>query len=427
MFGNRIEIRFAIETVTPLHVGSGEYGEFSHERRNDEPVSYAAVQRDAFDKPYIAATGLKGAIRSYAAGRAQDAGYEALFGKAGKKTDDARMGSLVFYGGSADVRGGPSEHLPYAKALNKAAAYVSARTAINAAAGVAADHRLFHQELIEPGTRFTLRAMLLSHASGDEVKAAKALFAALQRDGLSLGKSRADGQGQVRIKDVTFTECNINSAGDLVKGPALKIAAATDKANDAREVEAAPFTLFCPSPFLVQDASKSARRVSGQENSGPQIVAQRSGAHSPLLPGSSVSGALRQRADWIWKRKQLAEGVPQNKWSTKAVDRLFGTKDHMALLHVRRCVVSNASPYDITSVRIDRFSGGPVDNALFTTAAFTGARLDLELALMKRPGFEPDADDLALFKLLRADIEKNGLQLGAGAGKGFGWFKKEGE
>lgn len=111
----------------------------------------------------------------------------------------------------------------------------------------------------------------------------------------------------------------------------------------------------------------------------------------------------------------------------------------MALLHIKRCDVSEGEPFEITSVKLDRFTGGPVDNALFTTGAFTGVRLKLELALTRRrsfepergspparkPDFEPTADDLDLFKLLCDDIEKNGLDLGSGSSKGFGWFVKE--
>jgi len=85
---------------------------------------------------------------------------------------------------------------------------------------------------------------------------------------------------------------------------------------------------------------------------------------------------------------------------------------------------SNAKKYDITSVKLDHFSGAPIDKALFTTHAVVGTRLELALALRDRGGAAtPRTADRALFNKLQSDIKKNGLMLGYGSGKGFGWFE----
>jgi hypothetical protein len=85
---------------------------------------------------------------------------------------------------------------------------------------------------------------------------------------------------------------------------------------------------------------------------------------------------------------------------------------------------SDAKEYEITSVKLDHFSGAPIDKALFTTRAVTGAQLSLNLALRDRGGHgTPGEKDKKLFKELVKDIEDNGLMLGHGTSKGFGWFE----
>lgn len=431
MFGNRIEFNCELETATPLHFGTGEFGDLTFGNRA-EPLHFAAVQRDADGNPYLAATGLKGAIRAFAETEfSDDAGPDlaSLFGTIETKGSGPRMGSLVIYGAKSAHPGKAAELLPYAPSLNRSAAYIAARTAIDGAAGVADDHKLFFQELIQPGTKFSFRCLLLSHGSKEEVELAEQIFARLLRDGLSLGKSRADGQGQVRFKKVTFAAWNLGEDGVLRRGSERVIAAEKPEESGNSKAKNPVFILSCNSPFLVQDASQSELRNTRdpervKKGSAPQIQAQKSAPRQALLPASSVAGALRARAVWLWRREHLRKGSDLRE-ADGSVNRLFGSLENMALLHIKRCEVSEAEPFEITSVKLDRFTGGPVDNALFTTGAFTGVRLTLEIALTRRPGFEPMADDAALFELLCRDIKDNGLDLGAGSSKGFGWFKTE--
>ncbi|MFX4861166.1 hypothetical protein ABTC05_19195, partial [Acinetobacter baumannii] len=68
------------------------------------------------------------------------------------------------------------------------------------------------------------------------------------------------------------------------------------------------------------------------------------------------------------------------------VRRLFGAVGFRGLLAVETLTVSKAIPWSATSVRIDRFSGAPIDNALFTTAAFRQTELQVTLVLEDRGG-----------------------------------------
>ena len=74
------------------------------------------------------------------------------------------------------------------------------------------------------------------------------------------------------------------------------------------------------------------------------------------------------------------------------------------------------------SVRLDRFSVSPVDNALFGTEALVAPEFEVELELDQR-GLLPD--DTAFFEAVLKQIADDvwgGLRLGLGKNKGFGAF-----
>src|SRR5205823_4997521 len=154
----------------------------------------------------------------------------------------------------------------------------------------------------------------------------------------------------------------------------------------------------------------------------------------PLVLGSSISGALRSRATWLAALDAHRRGDPmpasndrvvlhpRDIASLTSVERLFGVAGFRGLLQIDSILVHEAEPWCVTSVKLDRFSGAPIDNALFTTETFVGARLTVQLRLVSRGGTAPEDKDKKWFDALLADVGRNGLQLGHGRNKGFGWF-----
>ena len=78
----------------------------------------------------------------------------------------------------------------------------------------------------------------------------------------------------------------------------------------------------------------------------------------------------------------------------------------------------------------DRLSGGALDQALFTTKAFVGAKFQVVIAVdaTRRGEWVSENQvkkDLELLRRLAEDLQKNGLQLGHAAARGFGWCRIE--
>ena len=216
-------------------------------------------------------------------------------------------------------------------------------------------------------------------------------------------------------------------------------------------METFPINLVCDGPFLVNDSSWDSQlekqRPGVNAEDVPQLVGQKDGAGAPLVLADSVMGALRARARWLWALNLLEAGKddqeldkvdpsafgvkrevrqPADIAGLSAVEKLFGVSGFKGLLKlIDLRTVGEAEEIDLASVRLDRFSGAPIDNALFKTRAFWGGGIQAQFALVNRgDAASPDDDDRKLAKLLfEQDIERNGLVLGHGGNKGFGWFK----
>mgnify|MGYP003645008311 CR=1 FL=1 len=441
MFGDRWEYEFTLRALTPCHIGSGDVEYLTFGGRSDNKTTrVSVVQRDYQGHPYLAASSLKGALRALARGETGETSVsEALFGPAKASTDRSvasrSMGLLLLRGASLDARSTkPNASMPYVEALDwhhperAQDAFIAARTKIDGRTGTADDHKLFFQEMMPAGATFTVRAVLLDHgASGRRARDFwHDVLARLYRDGLMLGKARADGQGQFEIVGaVKEIRRELSTSGVMVEASSQEIA------RNAKEIAPSdndrwPFALTCKAPFLIVDSSREGK---GKEAGVPQISAQRQSSDQPLLLGSSLAGVLKARAAWLAKLADL-----RGDWKSAtdeavgdAIVWLFGDTGQQGRLQIRRLSARAGSMERLTSLKIDRFSHAPVHGALFTTEAFVETELTFELHLVRRGKVRGHGRAEELLGLLVADLQDNGLKLGHGTNRGFGWFKPKGK
>lgn len=433
MFGDRIEVSLTLKTRTSLHVGTGEFKPMASRAGTNDSGSYAAIVRDHRGLPYLPPTSLKGVIRRLAEELLSDnPSVDDLFGtikdkkkdKSKAKADNpGQMGKLLFRGGHCKGDLPKTEAMPFASAELGKGAYIAARTAINGARGVADDHKLFSQEMVPPGVSFSLGLTLLDFGTGNDavLDDLRRVLAVAVRDGLSLGKSQADGQGQLAVSDVQLRHLKLSDDGSLKEIKKETVTAAAKDVVRPRTIERHDFALQCDMPFAVVDSSvKGAGREQAKESGTVQVAAQKLRDGMPLLHGSSIAGVLRSRAVWLSRLMVLKGELSEYNF---AVEELFGTTNWKALVEIRDLKVSDAKEEKITSLKVDRFTGAPVFGALYTTAAFTGVQLSFSLVLNSRPAHEISDAAKAVFARLLKDVQTNGLELGHGTNKGFGWFK----
>jgi len=473
MFAARLVIEADLTLLSPLHVGTGEVEthdsityQASGTKERKKPF-VATVMRDDGGWPVVPGASVKGVLRSLA-GDGPDA-FD-LFGSptGGEVRDPDRHGPerklwrgrltayAMRYGPNNDPAALTSD-LPFADREMKDGTpfgarglYVAARTAIKPGSGTADDKKLFYQEMVAPGAVFRLRLELRLDRSGNAAAAEACLLRVLQTlrrdDGVAFGKGQSLGQGRFKLAPATIEARRlVLDAGGKLADPdeagttetwREDVAGGTPGAGAARHA----LKLTCDGPFLIDDPS-----VEHADDSGlPRLNAQQH-ASVPLLPGSTLAGALRARAGWLAKLrwndetkrrdcrdKILAKGdeaaaahdprVVTEPADLSPTERLFGVTGWRGLVRVVRITCEPGVGFEnITSVKLDRFSMAPIDGALFTTRAAIDPVFEVVLEVEKRGGF-PGADDQALFAKLLEDLRQEGIMLGHGTSRGYGWF-----
>lgn len=419
---HRVDYTGTLTLLTPLHLGSGE------ERIEDLPGDdgacrrIALILRDHEKKPHIPATSLKGVLRRL---EPNDKLRNLLFGQ--HEGDDPRMGALLVRGARL-MQGGRAIG---AAAGDRHGVYLSTRTAIDAGRGVVLPNHLFTQELLGPGATFALRLRLECCAEKPDFKrlddALQAILSKLMsQDGVGLGADGADGGGRLKLEgNVTrrrFTTSKPTGRFRLDPGAQTTIAwsPAAPPSADHRLV------LTCRDPYLSVDDTY--RSPAGQADEDKvHLMALRDGG-VPWISASALSGALRARMNWLLQLDALRQKHSVD--PDGMVERLFGSdlinskadsgsrKRRKGVVSLRVHPAKREQDCRFSSIRIDRFSGGVIENALYTTDADTGTVFEAELTLDAR-GTEQDR---AALDRLVADLCENGLMLGHGSSRGFGWF-----
>jgi CRISPR/Cas system CSM-associated protein Csm3 (group 7 of RAMP superfamily) len=140
-----------------------------------------------------------------------------------------------------------------------------------------------------------------------------------------------------------------------------------------------------------------------------------------VLPGTSLAGALRARA------LRIANTLTQDEVKAQAaIDALFGvgpegaarTEHWASRLIVHESLVKRVNTLVQNRIRVDRFTGGAMDNYLFNEAPVFGdkdSRLTLELTLRS-----PKAYEIGLLLLLLKDLWTGDLPLGGESSVGRG-------
>ncbi len=452
----RYEITATLHVLSPLHLGSGGARSITNLRGagdNTPPPDVAAIARDGKGTPYLPAPSIKGVLRREAESLFghKDNGVKSLFGTirrdSGATAEDGRKGLVDFRGASASHLP-PVREAPYADRATGGdiaqgalgpGVFVLARTAIDHATGTAADHRLFFREAVAPGVQFPLRADIdLRGREADPDRQQQPLndfLAVLARlaaeEGVSFGASQADGDGRLRLDPASLVVRRRHLAKDGTFAAETFPCTLPPPRAKRQPARVESFRLHCPGPFLVVDSSRLRKSGEETDKATPHLAPQTLNGSQPYIGGASIAGALRSRAAWL---QQLDRRVPDNDRADgvepqqlSPVQRLFGVTGFRGLVTLRVTAVEGARLWNVMSVKLDRFSGAPMDNQLFKTRAYIGTWLSFQLELGARgEKTAPSTEDTELFEALCGDVRTNGLELGHGTSKGFGWFLPEG-
>lgn len=330
--------------------------------------------------------------------------------------------------------------------------------------GAAADTAKFDRSHVPAGHRFTFQIQLrlrTDNAASWEA-ARNALLAALKNGDIMLGGATRTGLGRITVKEAR--ELLIKLPADVEKVSAHQSLTSSFKAPNLVETlpPTRPATQAVPDAPLEIQLELAARDLWRVGSSGVETLtmtddsqADRQPDTQPysehwvnwingqgkvetrkIVPGAGIKGALAHRTTFHLNRRS-------GRWATQdgeqaplsAVTALFGQalddgSGHAGCVHVSDSVLLPTQPSGIQHqphVRLDRFTGGAWNGALFSESLISKGGILLRLRVSPQRLLAPSspatgAELLALADAL-TDLGQGRLSLGAGAARGLGRFQ----
>ncbi|NOT61928.1 MAG: hypothetical protein HOP19_17065, partial [Acidobacteria bacterium] len=185
------------------------------------------------------------------------------------------------------------------------------------------------------------------------------------------------------------------------------------------------------------DGSLLIRSGFDEQDRGPDTVHlhtrnQRNGSSQAVLPGTSVAGALRQRAQRIAHTLAVADKKTREERQKARdgvqdfIDQMFGPAEirsgkqaRASRVTVNEEFIEGGRSLVQTRIKIDRFTQGTMETALLEEAPHFGGSVKLHLKLNIIPNQNTDAE-IGLLLLVLKDLWLGDLPLGGASSVGRG-------
>ena len=350
----RITVRGRLHLAAPLLIGEGESGE----ERNDRDIH---VLRSKAGVPFIPGTSLAGALRSLIEVEnpcAADILFGTMHRTGGESVRDERQSAVSLY----DVE------------LNDAVIGSRDGVHIDDVTGTAIDAHKYDYEIVESGAGGTFYAEILLrrvHQKDEHtLKETLLRLSELLRGGFHVGALTTKGFGRMQLRDMVVDCYDFRRPEDAIAwlSPQRGNAAWHMAYDDAAQTEPPPadgdFVITADfaltGALIVRDSVDPLAAADGEKSPAARMKTNAAGQN--IIPGTSLKGVLRHRAAYILH----ALGKEQTQ-AEAFIDRLMGTTATRGRFIVEEAVV-DAEMHTQTRSRIDRFTGGTIPSALFSTA-----------------------------------------------------------
>ncbi len=476
----RFIARITLEAATPLAIGSGR----------KSILTDATINRDANGLPFIPGTTLAGLIR-HAIGEETAKPLMGFIGKKqGKGNEYELEGSRLIiteaklldcYGKAVDGLVNVDGYEDQAKrAFLNGFKYAPIRqhAKINHY-GVTEDGGKFDEEVVPKGARFCFEMELMACSEHPEMAAKeeenfKKCLNTLMAEGFRVGGKSRNGFGKIKVVDDSclYRKLDLSKAEDLewYLNKSASLAETWvgngrfewDKPKTSRyvryELKLKPRDfLFFGSGFGDEDVDHTYIKERFITWDAPDKGRWEAAKTSLVVPASSVKGALSHRTAYHYNKlhKRFADGLSAKEMeklvgkNNEAVIALFGSegnnkqegkeddgkrRGHVLFADIvcRKAPQTTAKVFN--HVKIDRFTGGGIDGALFDEEALFAKEesgVKLEILLDKDERITSDPRIIEAFEAALTDVCKGMLPLGGGVNKGYGMFEgkllKDGE
>jgi CRISPR/Cas system CSM-associated protein Csm3 (group 7 of RAMP superfamily) len=459
----RIVVTGQLMLTRPAHFGNGDADELT-----DLPLLVDEVDGRAL----LTGASLAGALRNYL--REREWGYEEAMASRDRRaayqeeqvaSENELLATKLFGGHRGDDKGDQSPLIvddALSTTQGRPAVELRDGVAIEAATRTAAEDKKYDFELLQAGTAFDLRFELLledesePNPQRDKAKAQnpqrlRALALALSGLGkgeIRLGARKRRGFGCCEVSQWTVTRYRLRQTDELLAWLAadhpdwVPAKPTTTSGSDiaallgvsSREIEQEDKKdrreSFEIEAEFALDGSLLVRAGFDEQDRGPDTVHlhthdHRNNKSRAVLPGTSLAGVIRQRAQRI--ANTLAG---QNKEARKGVqaliDEMFGPAEikggeqaRASRVIVNEEFIEGGQSLVQTRIKIDRFTQGTIETALLEEAPHFGGTVKLKLRLNLIPNKRTEAE-IGLLLLVLKDLWLGDLPLGGASNVGRG-------
>lgn len=434
---HRLYISGYLTLLSPAHFGSGQV-------RGDALVDMSLLIDADANIPLIPGTTIAGALRNYLRSR--------LYGYNGKElsVDDKQSELARLFGPTRES----GEELSDFQSMLIVDDGLSINATTTLRDGVRIDPTSntayideerggakFDVELLQPGTKFLLNfEVLLTKEMGAKsvVPALVVALEGLESGVIHLGLRKRRGYGQCKVDGWSIRQYELGKPKQLCEWLQSPTVIEPDK-QALRPIRSllADFNLNTESTlpdhrcyfdvratFSLKGSSLLIRSGFGEADNGPDMVHLHStdeyGNRVPVIPGTSWAGVLRHRALRIVNTIKRESQIEQ-----EIVEAMFGSMPKQgqkvgtaSRLIVNETPVRHGQVLYQTRVRIDRFTGGALETALFEQAPIYGTadtEVDFHVRLL-----DPQPHEKGLLLLLLKDLWTQDLPVGGESSVGRG-------
>lgn len=377
----KIVLKGKIKLLSPALIGSGR----------DERTDMDLI-RDTDGRPFIPATSFTGVLRHSLKISEDKEKLKRFWGSEGAGEDYCQS---AFYCNDLTISDNNFQ--------------ISLRdgVAIDSKTGRAKDMAKFSFEVIERDTLFDLYIEIDLIEGHEEYfkRLLATIIENLQKERIRIGAKTTNGLGRLRLEDYQVFEFNFKEKdhllkwlkGELPEPSELKVQPLSGGDND--------FELCA---YFTLKNSLLVRSYTGEPEL-PDAVHIKS-ANSPVLPGSSIKGAVRARAERI---------INTLGKSGQIIKELFGYVDEIrkdarkGKITIEEALLPDYPSEVQTRIKIDRFTGGVMEGALLETMPLFSDRkgdkkLKLTITITDCKDYEAGLMLLILKDLWTADLPVGG-------------------
>ncbi len=239
------------------------------------------------------------------------------------------------------------------------------RLKLNPKTRAAENDKKFDMAHIQTGARFNFRLIWLGEeAQTDELETVERMLSALHNGEIRLGAQKNNGFGRVslRYRKRVYRLSDEKDRRDwLDKSPPDGVPVTPEALADNRRVR---FTLRFRADSLLVKAGTEDFAEEGEDGKPSMVTVSMTEAGRAVIPGSSVKGAVRARAEQIAALK----GLPIEETESLFGRMARGDNDNgiAGVVRFEDIRLPDEKRVRVKRIRINRFTGGVVTSGLFT-------------------------------------------------------------